>query len=87
MPTLLATSLICVSGSVGKKTSLVVSGVTLVATPMCEIPVRSVGIPALVTSISAPSLWLFVDHRRIYADIENVSRFEPMVEAHACAVE
>jgi hypothetical protein len=41
---------------------------------------RSVGIPNLVTSISAPSLWLFVDHRRIYDGIENVLRFEPIVE-------
>ena len=41
---------------------------------------RSVGIPNLVTSISAPSLWLFVDHHRIYDDIENVLRFEPIVE-------
>jgi hypothetical protein len=48
---------------------------------------RSVGIPNLVTSISAPSLWLFVDRRRIYADIESVSGFEAIAEAHACAVE
>jgi hypothetical protein len=41
---------------------------------------RSVGIPNLVTSISAPSLWLFVDRRRIYDDIKNVLRFEPIVE-------